>query len=262
MHYTPKLPDDSVNVSSENPLSTAVKLTVSLALLAVIGYFLMGAVINIAVDSITPQQEQKLASMLSVDMKSSETNSNYLKKVTQKLTACANLPYDIHVAVMEDKELNAFAVPGGMIYVTSGILAKMQSENELAFIIGHELGHFKHKDHLRALGSRIVLGAISLMLGSDYGMASSMTLGIGSAKYSQSAELAADAFGLEVMHCAYGSVTDATKMFEKMDEGKEWRYFIATHPGFGERVAKMKVLIREKGYDESQNPLPLDNHFP
>jgi predicted Zn-dependent protease len=257
MQYTPNLPDDTVNVSAKNPLSTALKLTVSLALLAVVGYFLIGAVINVAVDSITPQQEQKLASMLSVDMVLSESNSSYLKKVTQKLTACAALPYDIHVAVMEDEELNAFAVPGGMIYITSGILKKMQSENELAFIIGHELGHFKHKDHLRALGSRMVLGVVSLMLGSDYGIASSMALGIGSAKYSQSAELAADAFGLEVMNCAYGSVTDATKMFEKMDEGDAWRYFIATHPAFDERVKQMRELIELKGYHETQERVPL-----
>ena len=257
MRYASKLPDDSVNISPGNPLSTALKLSISLALLAVIGYFLIGAIINIAVDSITPKQEQKLASMSSMEMTYSETNSTYLKEVTQRLAACANLPYDIHVAVMEDKELNAFAVPGGTIYITSGILKKMQSENELAFIIGHELGHFKHRDHLRALGSRIVLGAIGLMLGSDYGVASSMTLNISSAKYSQSAELTADAFGLEVMNCAYGSVTDATKMFTKMDEGKEWRYFIATHPGFKERISAMKALIRTKGYDTTARVVPL-----
>jgi Zn-dependent protease with chaperone function len=257
MQYTPNLPDDTVNVSQEKPLSIALKLTLSLALLAVLGYFLMRAAIDIAVDFITPQQEQKLASMLSMDMGIAESNSTYLKRVTQKLAACAELPYDIHIAVMEDEELNAFAVPGGMIYVTRGILKKMESENELAFIIGHELGHFKHKDHLRALGGRIVLGAASLMLGSDYGMAMSMTLEIGSAKYSQSAELAADAFGLEVMNCTYGSVTDATKMFEKMDEGDAWRYFVATHPAFEERIKQMRKLIQTRGYDTTQRRIPL-----
>jgi Zn-dependent protease with chaperone function len=257
MHYTPNLPDDTVNVSAGNPLSTVFKLTISLSLLAVIGYFLMGALISAAVASITPQQEQKLASMLSMDMQYVETNSSYLRKVTEKLTQCADLPYEIHIAVIEDKELNAFAVPGGMIYITSGILSKMESENELAFIIGHELGHFKHKDHLKSLGYRIIFGAISLMLGSDYGLASSMTLGISSAKYSQSAEFAADSFGLEVMQCAYGSVTDATRMFEKMDSGDEWRYFIATHPGFKARVKKMKREIEEKQYNITIKASPL-----
>lgn len=257
MRYSPKLPDDTVNISQEKPLSMAIKLTVSLAVLAGIGYFLMGALISAAVASITPQQEQKLASMLSMDMQYVETNSSYLRKVTEKLTQCADLPYEIHIVVMEDTELNAFAVPGGVIYVTSGILSKMESENELAFIIGHELGHFKHKDHLKSLGYRIIFGAVSLMLGSDYGLASTMTLGISSAKYSQSAEFAADCFGLQVMQCAYGSVTDATRMFEKMDSGDEWRYFIATHPGFKARVKKMKREIKEKQYNTTVKALPL-----
>ena len=257
MQYTPKLPDDSVNVSRQRPLLTAVKLTAALAVLALVGYLLMGAVIDLAVASVTPQQERKLASALSLDMPYRESNSSYLKQLTQRLTQCADLPYSIRVAVVKEKEPNAFAVPGGMIVITSGILSKMQSENELAFIIGHELGHFKHRDHLRALGYRIVLGAISLMLGSDYGAASSMTLGISSARYSQSAELAADRYGLEVMQCAYGTVSDATRIFEKMRSGYEWQYFMATHPGFETRIKQMRLHIRERGYDTTRTPLPL-----
>ncbi len=257
MKYTPKLPDDSVNVSSENPLSTVLKLTVSLALLAVIGYFLMGAAITMAIASVTPEQEKKLASMLSMDDTYTETNSSYLEEIIQKLSACAELPYDIHVTVMEDRELNAYAVPGGRIIITRGILNKMESENELAFVLGHELGHFKHKDHLRSLGYRIVLGAIGLVLGSDYGMVSSVTLGIGSAKYSQSSEYVADLFGLEMMQCTYGTVTEATRLFEKMDEGDEWRYFIATHPGFKARIKKMKEEIKKRAYNTEKKALPL-----
>jgi len=256
MRYNGALPDDSVNVHKENPLSTAFKLTASLTLLAIIGYLLVGMVINYAVAHITPAQEQRLTKALSLDMNASSA-SPYLDSVTQKLAQCALLPYTVRVAVMEDKEPNAFAVPGGMIYITRGMLKKIDSENELAFIIGHELGHFKHKDHLRALGYKVILGTISLVLGSDYGIAASTTLNIGSAKYSQSAELAADAFGLEVMNCAYGSVTEATKMFEKMDEGKEWRYFIATHPGFKQRIEKMQEKIESMGYDIRRKVVPL-----
>jgi len=257
MQYISKLPDDSVNVSKEKPLSTVLKLTASLALLVVIGYFIIGTVITMAITSVTPEQEQKLASMLSMDETYTETNSSYLQEIIQKLSLCAGLPYDIHVTVIEDKELNAYAVPGGRIIITRGLLKKMESENELAFVLGHELGHFKHKDHLRSLGYRIMLGTIGLMLGSDYGMVSSVTLGIGSAKYSQSAEYAADLFGLEVMQCTYGTVTEATRLFEKMDEGDEWRYFIATHPGFKARIKKMKEEIEKRAYNTEKKALPL-----
>ena len=98
---------------------------------------------------------------------------------------------------------------------------------------------------------------MGILLGSDYGTVASTTLSIGSTKYSQKAEYAADIFGLEVMNCAYGSVTDATKMFERMDEGDEWKYFIATHPGFKSRVEKMKEKIARDGMDTSRAVVPL-----
>ncbi|NKQ40697.1 MAG: M48 family metalloprotease [Sulfurovum sp.] len=257
MKYTAKLPDDSVNISRENPLKSVFKLSIALAVIAFAAYFVMGFVINAAVSSVTPEQEAKLEKLLSFNVNISETNSSYLVAVTQKLAKCADLPYNIRIRIMEDKEPNAFAVPGGWIYITRGILDKMESENELAFIIGHELGHFKNRDHLRALGYKLVFGMIGLMIGSDYGATASMTLNIGSSRHSQSAELEADAFGLEVMHCAYGTVTGATKLFEKMDKGGEWKYFMATHPGFKERVKKMKKKSIEEGYDASSKPIPL-----
>ncbi|HIA01310.1 MAG TPA: hypothetical protein EYN66_05285 [Myxococcales bacterium] len=87
---------------------------------------------------------------------------------------------------MDDDDVNAFAAPGGRIYLTRGLLRKVKNENELAFIVGHELGHFKHKDQLRALGYKAIIWALAAMLGSDYGFAASTTISIGSARFSQS----------------------------------------------------------------------------
>ena len=257
MKYTATLPDDSVNVSKENPLFVALKLTLSLVLLAGVAYVLLGFLMNILVASISPEYEKKLMEFISVDVNITQGDSKYLNTVTQKLKKCTDIPYDIGTHIMEDSEPNAFAMPGGAIYITRGMIAKLKSENELAFIIGHELGHFKNKDHLRMLGHRLLFGVVGILLGSDYGAVASTTLSIGSTKYSQKAEYAADIFGLEVMNCAYGSVTDATKMFERMDEGDEWKYFIATHPGFKSRVEKMKEKIAIDGMDTSRAVVPL-----
>jgi Zn-dependent protease with chaperone function len=257
VQYVPKLPDDTVNAPQTNPLGTAAKLSLSLALIGMAVYWIVGAVINYAVERVTLEQERQLARLFRVEMRASDTNTTYFQSVTDRLAACARLPYPIRVHIMEEKEPNAFAVPGGEIYITTGILAKMESENELGFILGHELGHFKHRDHLRSLGLRLILGLVGMVLGGDYGVAGNLTIGIGSARYSQSAELAADAFGLEMMQCAYGTVTDATKMFEKMDEGDEWRYFLATHPGFEKRIEQMRELIETRGYDTTKKALPL-----
>ncbi len=255
--YRAGLPDDSVNTSLSNPLLTALKLAISLLLIVAVAYAALNYLIDITVSSISPEQEARLEKMFVVEANLSDANSSELSRITQRMARCAKLPYPIYARIMEKPEPNAFAVPGGLIYITRGMLKKIKSENALAFIIGHELGHFKHRDHLRGLGYRLILGMVGLLLGSDYGAATQITLGIGSAKHSQSAEFAADAFGLEMMQCAYGTVTDATTLFEEMDTGDEWHYFMATHPGFRERVERMKAQILRKHFDTIQKPIPL-----
>ena len=261
MKYHTNLPDDRINVTDEHPLSLALKLTFSLALFAGIAYILLGFIIDYTVDTITPAQEKKLESMLSIDMNISQNDDPYLTTIASKLGECANLPYDISIHIMDEPKANAFAAPGGNIYVTKGMLKEVKNENELAFIIGHEFGHFKNKDHLRILGYKLVLSIFGMMLGNDFGMAATNILHLGDAKYSQNAELEADEFGLEVMQCAYGSVTDATKMFERMDEGDEWKYFMATHPGFSKRVSKMKEKIINDGLDTRKKAIQLKKIF-
>jgi len=256
MNYTAKLPDDSVNISNENPIVTVLKLLVSLALSVIVIYILLITAINYLVSSITTEQEQKIMSLFTIDSNST-LKSGYLNSIVHKLEGCTDLPYDIKIDIIDQKEPNAFAVPGGLIYITKGMLKKVDSENELAFIIGHELGHFKNRDHLRALGYRLVLALVSMVLGSDYGFVANTTLDITGAKYSQSAELDADSFGLDIMNCTYHSVSGATKIFKKMDDGDEWRYFMATHPSFKERIKIIESNIHKSGYDTTKALLPL-----
>ncbi len=257
MKYNSGLPDESVNYSSENPLKTALKLTLSLALISGILYLLLTTIVDYTVSKITPEQELKLEKIFSINLDLDKTSNPYLQKVAKKLTVCAKLPYKITIHTINDMRPNAFAVPGGSIYITKGMLKKIESENELAFIIGHELGHFKNKDHLRSLGYKLVLMTISTLLGGNDNIVTNNMLTISDIKYSQKAELQADAFGLEVMNCAYGSVTNATRIFEKMDNGKEWLYFLATHPSFKVRIKKMKEKIAHDRLNNDAKVVPL-----
>ena len=69
----------------------------------------------------------------------------------------ADNPYAFRVSVLDQSEPNAFAIPGGQIVITRGLLESVSSESELAFVLGHEIGHFKQRDHLRGLGRGIAL---------------------------------------------------------------------------------------------------------
>jgi Zn-dependent protease with chaperone function len=259
MNYQAKLPDESVNVSNEGFLFQALKLLTSLALIVGIFYLIMIFLVNLIVTNLSVAQEKKLLNYIAFDANISNQQNSYLTEIKDRLNSCANLPYDVEIYISSDEQVNAFALPGGVIYITRGMLKELNNKNELAFVIGHELGHFKNKDHLKGLGHSLVLLTLALLLGNDYDILG-YTLSTGGAKYSQAVELHSDKVGLELMQCAYGSVTDATRLFERMAEGKnKWEFFLASHPNFDSRVHHMHRIIEEQGMDTSQKAPELKN---
>jgi len=259
MIYTPKLPDDSVNVSNESFLIQAFKLTASLLIVVAIFYALMIGLITLIVNNITPQQEKKLLEYVSFDVNISNKESTYLTGIKDKLKACSDIPYDVNIYISGEEIANAYALPAGEIHITKGMLSKIKNQNELVFIIGHELGHFTNKDHLKSMGQALVFLTLATLMGDDYNLLG-YTINAGGAKYSQSAEFHADKTGLELMNCAYGSVTDATKLFERMGEGKsDWEFFLATHPNFEDRIERINTIISEQNMDTTKKAVTLEN---
>ena len=262
MKYTHKLPDASVNAPKKNILFETVKALSILALIAVAFFFALTFSLNAVVDRITPAQEKKLVGLMGfVPEMGKEVKSDYLQALTERLSSCVELPYEIETLMIETKEPNAFALPSGKIYITQGMLQELENENELVYIIGHELGHFKHKHHLTGLGNSLVLAFLSLFLDDNYGDFFEGSLKLSQAKYSQEAEFEADMFGLKVMECGYGNVVSSTTMFQRMNDGKRWSHFLDSHPHFSARIEKMKAEIKEKGYTLNAQVNPLKEKF-
>jgi len=262
MKYTHKLPDASVNAPEKSVLLETGKLLAVLFIVGIVFYFSLNMLLNFVVERITPVQEKQLISLIDfTPMMENEKENDYLQELTDKLTPCLSLPYSIKTYMIDTKEPNAFAMPSGKIYITKGMLEEIQNENELVGIIGHELGHFKHKDHLRGLGNSLILAFMSLFLENNYGTLFDTSLQLSHAKYSQKAEFEADIFGLSAMQCGYGNVVSSTTLFERMNDGNKWIYFLETHPDFTSRIEKMKAEIVEKGYNLEANITPLKEKF-
>jgi len=120
-----------------------------------------------------------------------------------QLQAVAQLPVTPDPAVLQSAVPNAFALPGGRVYVLSGLLAKAQNPDELAGVLAHELVHVARRDGLKRLiregGTAFLVG---LLFGDVTGsgavlMAGRIVLG---AAHSRAAEEDADAFAVTVMH--------------------------------------------------------------
>ena len=178
---------------------------------------------------------------------------------------CAPLPYTITVHVKPSDAVNAAALPGGHMVVFTGLLSEMRSENELAFVMAHELGHFAHRDHLRGLGRALVLmTASTMLLGADNSVNSMIGQGmvLTELSFSRRQETRADEFALETLFCRYGHVADATSFFSKIpedgDPGRFGHYF-ASHPENRRRIDHLNELAQARGYPTgTPQPLPAD----
>jgi len=128
----------------------------------------------------------------------------YVREIGRRLALQAAPPeasYEFHVA--DDSEPNAFALPGGFVYVTRGILALVNSEDELAGVIGHEMGHVVARHSVRQLEASTpfallfgvpsaIVGVVSPALGGILGGVGQLARGVALAPYSREQERDAD----------------------------------------------------------------------
>ena len=173
-------------------------------------------------------------------------------------------PYALHLFVIDAPEPNAFALPGGAIGITSGLLDATESENELAFVLAHELGHFESRHHLRGLSRSLAVG---LVLGAATGGSSGTLLtqwisSVTQLGFAREHELEADRFGLGIVAREYGHTAGATDFFEKLPDSGQKRLgrmeqWLATHPVSPERIDALRRLALERGWPNHGELTPL-----
>jgi len=264
--FTARQPGINVNVSPTHPLKEFAILAGGLLAIVVGVYLALGLAVDLIVPRLSMDLEKKLAGAFVgrlVETEEVDTTTRSLQGLVDRLQdRCAPLPYIITVHVTESDTVNAAALPGGHMVVFTGLLAEMTSENELAFVLAHELGHYANRDHLRGLGRALVLmTASTVLLGADNSVNSMIGQGmvLTELSFSRKQESQADEFALETLFCHYGHVADATSFFNKIpedaDPGRFGHYF-ASHPENRRRISHLEDLAQERGYPTG-NPLPL-----
>lgn len=191
---------------------------------------------------------------------------DYVNGVGQKIAHVSDrkdLPF--HFKVLESKEINAFATPGGYIYVYSGLLKILDDEAELAGVLSHEISHVvaRHgvKKLQQVLGVQVVL---SIALGSSSQLSQdlvSTSIGIILQGYSRDNEFEADQFGTFYMEKAGYNPEGMAELLGKLDKlsAKEPTFFeklSASHPPTKERIARVEKEIT--GFGEKSKELPYN----
>ncbi len=165
-------------------------------------------------------------------------------KLVNAIRESAGLDPSIQSAVLSSSIPNAFALPGGKVYVFSGLLAKAGNADEVAGILAHEFGHLKHRDGTRNL---IYNGGTSFLIGLLFGdITGSGALIFASrslvtASYSREAEQNADTFAIETMHRLGRSPKPMGELMFRVTgkEGDSSLSILASHPLTEDRLARM-----------------------
>lgn len=164
-----------------------------------------------------------------------------------------NLPWEFKV--VDDASVNAFALPGGFIFVTRGLLTQLTSEAELASVIGHEIGHVTARHSVQQM-SREQLAGVALGVGgaisptiAKYGQVAGAGLGLLFMKYGRDDETQSDRLGFRyALTNGYDTreMADVFRMFQAQDAAQgggrlpEWQ---SSHPDPGNRVATVERLV-------------------
>jgi len=210
---------------------------------------------RLAVRAITPEMESQWLGALMPSMDEWEpTGEAQIRRVEMirdsmaRLTAHPDAPkLDFRLIIINENSPNAFAIPGGVIGFTRGMVDALE-DNEIAaaFVIAHELGHFAHRDHLRGLIREIgSFAALQILFGGG-GNLVFQTNDLMNLNYSRRQEEAADAYALHLLIDVYGHSKGADQLFEILSTSSElpdWAHMFSTHPNPRDRMKRLRESI-------------------
>ncbi len=240
-----------------------VLVLIGVSLLVLTGVYVRGA------KALTADEERKLGKKVLLDIeRSSEIVDDlilqgFIERVGRSLVPYASpAPFDFQFFVIKDPSPNAFAVPGGYVFVTTGLLILAGDENEVAGVVSHEIAHVtsRHISDIIERSKRINLASMAaILLGAVLGgggQASGAVAATASAasqalmlKYTRDHETEADQNGLHTLsksgYDPRGFITFMNKMNRyALANSPKMPTYLSTHPGFDERLPLMENLIQ------------------
>jgi predicted Zn-dependent protease len=181
----------------------------------------------------------------------------YVDSVGQALAKVSHRPELAWTfTVLDDPVVNAFALPGGYIYITRGILAHFDSEAQLAGVLGHEIGHVTARHGAQQMTQQQLLGA-GLALGTlfsetvrRYSREAQTALGLLTLKYGRDDENEADALGVRYSTSGGWDPRQIPRTYEMLKRvgdraGQRLPAFLSTHPDPGDRMQRTTALAAE-----------------
>ena len=246
--------------------------------------FTMGSIIAPTVFSITIKEEEEMSRQMMamiyrhLNVIDDPVLTPYVNKIGNRILATLpKQPFNYQFHVIDEDIYNAFATPAGHIFVYTGLLNAMETEEELAGIMGHEVAHV----YCRHISQKIERSK-KIRMATLAGMAAGVLLGMGGAaeagnavrmgssaagqsaelSYSRENEMQADLFGVEFLTKSNYSAAGLLEILKKI-RSKTWfgsdqiPTYLMTHPAVEDRIAFLTSWLAS--YNASHKPIPPAN---
>lgn len=182
---------------------------------------------------------------------------NYVNYVGQNVARVSHRPnFEYSFVALNDKSINAFALPGGYIFVTKGMLQNIQTEAQLAAILAHEITHIVARDVSNAMSNQIGINLLLSAVTSEKTpqsvlMVANLTQQIVGLRFSRQDEKEADLGGLDYMVKAgynpYGMV-ETMQMLQTLNQSRPIE-FLSSHPSPENRIGYLTQAIQTKYFN-------------
>lgn len=220
-----------------------------------------GAVRYVQVANISNEQEVEIGKQINQQLLSRQYElynnaqvQEYVDNIGQELVASSesrDIPYTFQVVVSD--EVNAFATPGGFVYVTTGLLKEADNQAQLASVIAHEIAHINERHSIQALKRAVLAQGIAETAGVSTNTLAQIGYQLAvELPRSREYEYEADRVGLEILQQAgYPSV--AFVNFLKQLEGRGGQpEFLRTHPTSANRIEALTQEIESAGINSNK----------
>ena len=241
-------------------------IAVVVALLYFGGRWGLNAAIDVAVDQIPVELEAELGRSAAAEslgnhsVCSAPAVNEAVDEIGRRLVeGLQTNSYEFHFLVIDDPEMNAFALPAGYVFVNFGLIEAADSPDQVAGVLAHEIQHAMRRHGLRNVVARLGLTLIvGLAVGDVQGMGGvvgGMAAEMAGLSFSREQEEEADRLGLELLYAANFDPDGLPAFFEKLKEkekklGMALPSFLSTHPDTDSRVAGLRALIHAQGKAE------------
>ena len=197
--------------------------------------------------------------------------TGYVNRIGQKIVAAlGDQPFNYRFYVVRDSSINAFAVPGGYIYVHAGLVTRASNDDELAGVLGHEIGHVnahhlaRQQEATQLMNYAALLGMLLSVVQPAIGAGAAAANAAAQLQYRREFEQEADYLGARYMRQAGYDPRGMLDFFKKLlDEQRTTpvfaRPYLLSHPLTDTRLTNLEAVLRTHQWDSGpRNPASLE----